>query len=65
MRVEEEIFKKVEETLIREDVKSEMQTRIEEGNNKLMDNITLQRQKDEEKVQGHQRIFEEVELQCK
>jgi hypothetical protein len=41
-----------------------MQSRIEEGRNKLMENITIQLQKEkEDKIQeGHQKILKEVEL---
>ena len=63
-RLEVEICKKVEESLGTEDTKSEIQSRIEEGRNKLMENITIQLQKEkEDKIQeGHQKILEEVEL---
>lgn len=47
-----------------DDIKEEMQVRIEEGRNKLMKNITILRQKEkEDKIQGHQKIIEGVELQ--
>jgi arginine/glutamate-rich protein 1 len=44
-RLEEEICKKIEEALNMDEVKLEMQSRIEEGRNKLMENITIQLQK--------------------
>ena len=64
-RLEVEICKKVEEELGTEATKLEIQERIKEGRNKLMENITIQLQKEkEEKIQeGHQKILEEVELQ--
>jgi chromosome segregation ATPase len=63
-KLEEEICKKVEESLNIDEVKSEMQSRIEEGCKNLIDGITLQLQKEkEDKIQeGHQKILEEVEL---
>jgi hypothetical protein len=41
-RFEEEICKKVEDTLNNKDVKLEIQVKIEKGQKKLMDSITLQ-----------------------
>jgi hypothetical protein len=63
-RLEEEICKKVEESLNTDEVKSEMQSRIEEGRQNLINGVTLQLQKEkEDKIQeGHQKILEEVEL---
>jgi hypothetical protein len=63
-RLEEEICKKVEESLNTDEVKSEMQSRIEEGCQNLINGVTLQLQKEkEDKIQeGHQKILEEVEL---
>jgi hypothetical protein len=63
-RVEEEICKKVEESLNTSEVKLEMQSRIEEGRHNLINGVTLQLQKEkEDKIQyGHQKILEEVEL---
>jgi len=60
----EEICKKVEAFLDTDEVKSKIQERIEVGRKKLMDNINIHLQKDEEeKIQeGHQKILEEVEL---
>jgi hypothetical protein len=54
-RLEEEICKKVEEALNTNEVKLKMQSRIEEGCKNLMDDITLQLQKEkEDKIQeGH------------
>ena len=64
-RLEVKICKKVEESLGTEDTKSEIQSRIEETRNKLMENMTIQFQKEkEDKIQeGQQKILEEVELQ--
>ena len=63
-RLEVEICKKVEEELGTKATKLEIQERIKEGRNKLMENITIHLQKEkEEKIQeGHQKILEEVEL---
>ena len=60
-----EIYKKVEEALGIEDIKSEIQSIIQEGRNKLMENIISQIQKEkEDKIQeGRQKILEEVQLQ--
>ena len=56
--------KKVEESLNTDELKSEMQARIEEGRQNLLDRITLQLQKENaENIQeGQQKILEEVEL---
>ena len=42
-----------------------MQSRIEKGHKNLMDGITsqLQKEKEEKILEGHQTMFEEVELQ--
>jgi arginine/glutamate-rich protein 1 len=40
-RLQEEICKKVEESLNTDEVKSEMQAKIEEGHQNLLDGITL------------------------
>jgi arginine/glutamate-rich protein 1 len=40
-RLEEEIYKKVEESLNTDEVKSEMQSRIEEGRQNLINGVTL------------------------
>jgi arginine/glutamate-rich protein 1 len=51
-RVQEEICKKVEESLNTNDVKSEMQAKIEEGRHNLLDGIPLNPQKEkEDKIQ--------------
>jgi arginine/glutamate-rich protein 1 len=41
-RIEEEICKKIEESLNTYEVKSEMQSTIEEGRQNLIDGVTLQ-----------------------
>jgi hypothetical protein len=46
--LEEEICKKVEESLNNDEVKSEMKSRIEEGHQNLIDGVTLQLQKEKE-----------------
>jgi hypothetical protein len=63
----EEICEKVDESLNIDEVKSEMQARIEEGHQNLIDGITLQPQKEkEDKIQeGKHKILEEVELHLK
>jgi hypothetical protein len=62
-RLQEEICKKVEESLNTDEVKSEMQTKIEEGNHNLIDGVTLQLQKEkEDKIQEGQHKILEVEL---
>jgi hypothetical protein len=63
-RLQEEICKKVDESLNMDEVNSEMQARIEEGRQNLLDGITLHLQKEkEDKIQeGQQKILEEVEL---
>jgi hypothetical protein len=63
-RLEEEICKKVEESLNIDEVKSEMQAKIEEGCHNLIDGVTLQLQKEKEDniQEGQQNILEEVEL---
>ena len=63
-RLEVKICKKVEESLGTEDTKSEIQSRIEEERNKLMENITfhLQKEKEDKIQEGRQKILEEVEL---
>jgi hypothetical protein len=60
--LQEEIGKKVEQSLNTDEVKSEMQDRIEEGRHNLIDGVTLQIQKEkEDKIQeGQQKILEEV-----
>jgi predicted peroxiredoxin len=64
---EEDIIQKpkVEEFINSEVVKSEMQSRIEEGCKNFLDKNTLQLQNEkEDKIQeSHQKILEEVELQ--
>jgi arginine/glutamate-rich protein 1 len=62
--LEEEICKKVEESLNTDEVKSEMLFRIEEGHQNLINGVTLQLQKEkEDKIQeGHHKIHEEVEF---
>jgi arginine/glutamate-rich protein 1 len=64
IKVDEEICKKAEAFLDTDEVKSKIQERIEVGRKKLMDNINIELQKDEEeKIQeSHQKILEEVEL---
>jgi hypothetical protein len=59
-RLEEEICKKVEESLNVDEVKSEIQARIEEGHQNLINGVTLQLQKEkEDKIQeGQQKILE-------
>ena len=59
-RLEDEICMKVEESLNMDEVKLEMQARIEEGCQNLLDGITLQLQKEkEDKIQeGQQKILE-------
>jgi hypothetical protein len=54
-RLEEEIFKKVKESLNIDEVKLEMQSKIEEGYQNLVNGVTLQLQKEkEDKIQeGH------------
>jgi arginine/glutamate-rich protein 1 len=50
--VQEEICRKVEESLNTNDVKSEMQAKIEEGRHNSLDGITLNPQKEkEDKIQ--------------
>ena len=63
-RLQEEICKKVEESLNTDEVKSEMQAKIEEGCQNLLEGITLQLQKEKEDniQEGQQKILEEVEL---
>jgi hypothetical protein len=63
-RLEEEICKKVEESLNTDEVKSEIQSKIEEGCHNLINGVTLQLQKEkEDKIQeGEYNILEEVEL---
>jgi arginine/glutamate-rich protein 1 len=41
-RIEEEICKMVEESLNTDEVKSEIQARIEEGHHNLLNGVTLQ-----------------------
>jgi hypothetical protein len=62
--LEEEICKKVKESLNIDEVKLEIQSIIEEGYQNLVNGVTLQLQKEkEDKIQeGHQKILEEVEL---
>jgi arginine/glutamate-rich protein 1 len=62
--LEETICNKVEESLNTNEVKLEMQARIEEGCQNLIDQVTLQLQKKkEDKIQECQhKILEEVEL---
>jgi hypothetical protein len=62
--LQEEICKKVEESLNTNEVKSEMQARIKEGCHNWLDGMTLQIQKEkEDKIhEGQQKILEEVEL---
>jgi hypothetical protein len=62
--LQEEICKKVEESLNTDEVKLEMKARIEEGCQNLIDGVTLKLQKEkEDKIQeGQQKILEEVEL---
>ena len=53
--IEEEICKKVEESINNDDVKYEMKSRIEEGCQNLIDGVTLQLQKEkEDKIQEGQ-----------
>jgi hypothetical protein len=63
-RIEEEICNKVEESLNNDEVKSEMQSKIEEGRQNLINGVTLKLQKDKEDSiqEGHQKILEEFEL---
>jgi diphthamide biosynthesis methyltransferase len=63
--LEGEIFKKVEASLNTDEVKLEMKSKIEDGHQNLINEVTLQLQKEkEDKIQeGHQKIIlEEVEL---
>jgi hypothetical protein len=63
-RLKDEICMKVEESLNTDEVKSEIQAKIEEGCQNLLDGITFQLQKEkEDKIQeGQQNILEELEL---
>jgi hypothetical protein len=62
--IEKEICKKVEESLNNDEVKSETQSRIEEGRQNLINRVTLQLQKEkEDKIQEvHWKILEEIEF---
>jgi arginine/glutamate-rich protein 1 len=62
--LEDEICKKVEESLNTDEVKLEMKYIIEEGCQNLINRVTLQLQKDkEDKIQeGREKILEEIEL---
>jgi hypothetical protein len=66
-RLEEEICKKVKESLNIDEVKLEMQSKIEEGCQNRINGVTLQLQKEnEEKIrEGHRKILEEVEIRLK
>jgi arginine/glutamate-rich protein 1 len=59
-RLEEEIWKKVEEFLNNDEVKSEIQSKIEEGCHNLINGVKLQLQKEkEDKIQeGEYNILE-------
>jgi hypothetical protein len=63
-RLEEEICKKVEESLNADEVKLEIQSKLEEGRHNLINGVMLQFQKEKEyKIQeGRHKIVEEVEL---
>ena len=62
--LQDKICMKVEESLNTDEVKLEIQARIEEGHQSLLDGITLQLQKEKEnKIQdGQHNIIEEFEL---
>ena len=64
-RLEDKICKRVEEALNIDDIKEEMKSKIEKGHKKLVNDITLhlQKEKEENIIQGCQKIFEEVELE--
>jgi hypothetical protein len=61
---EDEIYKKVEESLNTDEVKLEMNARIEEGCHNLINGVAMQLTKEiQYKIQeGHQKILEKIEL---
>ena len=63
-RLEDEICMKVEESLNIDEVKLEIQAKIEQGCQNVLDGITLQLQKEKEDniQEGQQKILEEFEL---